>query len=151
VQECLKCEDPCASCEDTVTKCTSCSPSTYLYGTTCVDKCPPTYLPDEKNVCYEAAQPTVPFITLIVPLSIIIVILVSYFGYTKETAPYITFLALESCWMVLFWIYMLGFLIADGHHASATLVSVAIFANFVINYLWWEFYNDKLINNDVAF
>jgi hypothetical protein len=70
---------------------------------------------------------------------------------TKETAPWITFMALESSWMVFYWVYMLIFLIMDGHHASATLVSFAIFANFVINYLWYEFYNDKLYKNDVMF
>ena len=46
---------------------------------------------------------------------------------------------------------MLAFLIMDAHQASATLVSLALFANFVINYLWWEFYNDKLYKNDTLF
>lgn len=50
--------------------------------------------------------------------------------------------------MLAFWIYMLVFLIRDGHTASATLVSIAIFCNFVINYLWWEYYNDKLYKRD---
>jgi hypothetical protein len=37
---------------------------------------------------------------------------------------------------------MLAFLIMDHHTASASLVSIALFANFVINYLWYEFYKD---------
>jgi hypothetical protein len=46
---------------------------------------------------------------------------------------------------------MLAFLIRDSHTASSTLVSLAIFANYVINYLWWEYYNDKLYKRDAEY
>jgi len=70
---------------------------------------------------------------------------------SKETAGFTIFLALESCAMIGFWIYMLTFLIRDNHQASATLIAIALFANWVINYLWWEYYNDKLYKNDKEF
>lgn len=119
-------------------------------GTSCVDKCPATYLPDDNNVCYKASEQTYPFISLIMPGFIIVLILIS-FCLTRETKPFVLFLGLESCAMVVFWIYMLVFLVRDGHQASATLVSLALFANWVINYLWWEYYNDKLYKNDIPF
>jgi Ca2+/Na+ antiporter len=69
----------------------------------------------------------------------------------NKTQKSATFLALESGAMVGFWIYMLVFLILDEHQASATLIAIALFSNFVINYLWWEYYNDKLVKNDAEF
>lgn len=118
--------------------------------TTCVDKCPRTYLPDANNVCYMASEQTYPFISMVMTLVILIIVAVSY-CLNKDTDFVAVFMGLESCAMVVFWIYMLAFLIRDGHRASSVLVSCAIFANFVINYLWWEYYNDKLHKLDPAF
>lgn len=70
---------------------------------------------------------------------------------TRETAGFTVFLALESIVMLGFWCYMLAFLIMDNHRASASLVAIAIFANYILNYQWYEFYNDKLIKNDQLF
>ena len=151
VAECLKCESPCASCESEVTKCTSCVPGTYLHENECLSKCPPTFLPDEANVCYKASQPVAPFVTLGLPLLAFCIVLMSYYGYTKDTHCYAAFLGLQSCFLVMFWVYWLVFLLMDGHYASSTLVSVALFGNYVINYLWWEFYNDKLIKSDLQY
>ena len=93
VQECLKCTEPCASCEDTVDKCTSCSPSTFLYEHQCLDKCPATYLPDDSNVCYQASEPTYPFIFQISTALIVILIATSYMK-SKDTQTWRVFLSL---------------------------------------------------------
>lgn len=69
----------------------------------------------------------------------------------KLTKGFTAFIALESVAMIFFWIYMLVFLIADQHTASATIVSVALIGNFTVNYLWYEFYNDSLKKQDVNF
>lgn len=53
--------------------------------------------------------------------------------------------------MVFFWIYMLVFLILDKHTASASIVSIALLANYTINYLWYEFYTDRLKKLDKLF
>ena len=46
---------------------------------------------------------------------------------------------------------MLVFLIRDKHTASATIVSMALVGNFTVNYLWYEFYNDRLKKHDKLF
>jgi uncharacterized membrane protein len=98
-----------------------------------------------------ASEQTYPFISLSLTAIVLTILLVSYLMNKVETNKQSIWLGLESCVMILFWIYMLAFLIKDGHQASATLVSLALFANFVINYLWFEFYNDKLYKNDIQF
>ena len=45
-----------------------------------------------------------PFITLVVPLFFLILIAISNYK-TKETKPVTAFLALESSFLVVFWIY----------------------------------------------
>ena len=66
----------------------------------------------------------------------------------RQTKGFTAFIALESVAMVFFWIYMLIFLIMDKHTASATIVSVALLGNYTVNYLWYEFYNDRLKKHD---
>ena len=91
-----------------------------------------------------ATEQTYPFISLSLTTVIFLIVLINFSISKREIRIYEIFMALESCVLVFFWIYMLIFLIRDGHQASATLVSLALFANYVINYLWWEFYNDKI-------
>lgn len=43
---------------------------------------------------------------------------------------------------------MLVFLILDKHTASAAIVSVALLGNYTVNYLWYEFYTDRLKKQD---
>jgi len=130
-----------------VDECTSCSPTTYLFGTSCLAECPQFYLPDSKNVCYKASQLTLPFISQAVTVLIVGLVLLSK-AIDRLTKGFTAFLALESVAMVLFWIYMLIFLIMDKHTASATIVSVALLGNYTVNYLWYEFYNDRLKKHD---
>lgn len=75
------------------------------------------------------------------------VILISKAKY-HETKGFTAFIALESVSMVFFWIYMLVFLIMDKHTASASIVSVALLGNYTVNYLWYEFYTDRLKKQD---
>lgn len=79
------------------------------------------------------------------------ILITSSYAVSKDTQVWRVFLSLESTAMLAFWVYMLVFLIRDGHTASSTLVTIAIFFNFVINYLWWEYYNDKLYKRDTAY
>jgi len=78
---------------------------------------------------------------------VVVLVLISK-SIDRQTKGFTAFIALESVSMVFFWIYMLVFLIMDKHTASATIVSVALLGNYTVNYLWYEFYNDRLKKHD---
>jgi hypothetical protein len=78
---------------------------------------------------------------------IVVLILISK-AVDRQTKGFTAFLAMESVAMVYFWIYMLVFLIMDKHTASASIVSVALLGNYTVNYLWYEFYTDRLKKQD---
>ena len=121
-----------------------------LYGSECVEICPSGYQLDENNVCYRASERVLPFITLLAPLLFLLLIACSNCK-TKNTRPITAFIALQSSFLVAFWIYMGAFLVKDGHNASASVVAFALLANYIMNCIFYEFYkiridkgNDKL-------
>ena len=63
---------------------------------------------------------------------------------TKETKPVTAFLALESSFLVVFWFYLLIFLLKDGHTASASVVALALVANYMLNCVFYEFYKIRI-------
>lgn len=67
---------------------------------------------------------------------------------TYNTRPFSSFLALESSWLVVFWYYLLIFLIKDGHSASTIIVVIGLVCNYFINYLFYDFYKDRLLKED---
>ena len=67
---------------------------------------------------------------------------------TYNTRPFSSFLALESAWLVAFWFYYIAFLIKDGHSASAIIVAIGLVCNYFINYLFYEFYKDRILRED---
>lgn len=89
-------------------------PGYYLYGNECLSECPATYLSDELSICYKASEPTLPFVTLIGTILIMILVIISKICH-RDTKPFRAFLALESAYLQLFWIYWVVFLYKDGH------------------------------------
>ena len=84
-----------------------------------------------------------PFITLVVPLFFLILIAISNYK-TKETKPVTAFLALESSFLVIFWIYQLIFMLKDGHTASGSVIALALVANYILNCVFYEFYKIRI-------
>jgi Ca2+/Na+ antiporter len=99
---------------------------------------------DENNLCYLARETVAPFITLSGTVIIIITIAVSR-CLKPSTRIYNSFLALEGAFLVLFWFYMLVFLIKDNHKASATMIGVALTCNYIINFVWYNFYKERIL------
>ena len=147
VKECQKCQNNCFSCENDVNTCTSCLPGFFFFESKCLDSCPRNYKGNDKGGCYRANEFTLPFITMAVTLGIVVTIAISNCK-TYNTRPFSSFLALESAWLVAFWFYYLAFLIKDGHSASTLLVAFALLSNYVLNWVFYEFYKDRLLKED---
>jgi len=62
-----------------------------------------------------ASEKTYPFISLSLTVVIFLIILINLCISKSEIRIYQIFMALESCVLVFFWIYMLVFLIRDDH------------------------------------
>lgn len=122
-------------------------PGFVFFENQCLDSCPRNYQPDKSNICYQASEFTIPFATLIVTIGIICTVSISNLK-TYNTRPFSSFLALESAWLVIFWFYYGAFLIKDGHEASTMLVAFALVSNYVLNYLFYEFYKERLVKED---
>jgi hypothetical protein len=67
---------------------------------------------------------------------------------TYNTRPMSAFLALEGAWRVAFLFYYIAFLIKDGHSASTLLVAFALVSNYVLNWIFYEFYKERLLKED---
>jgi hypothetical protein len=50
--------------------------------------------------------------------------------------------------MVLFWFWCFGWFVSDSYRASSTLQALALVANYIINYWWYEYYKSKIMQND---
>jgi len=75
------------------------------------------------------------------------VILVSYVLYPR-TRFFTSFLAIESFFMVFLFIYLLSFLLKDGHRSSSGIVIVALILNTIINIRWYYFYKRRIEKSD---
>lgn len=84
---------------------------------------------------------------MIVTAGIILTVVISNFK-TYDTRPFSSFLSLESAWLVAFWFYYIIFLIKDGHSASSLLVAFALISNYIVNYLFYDFYKDRILKED---
>lgn len=87
---------------------------------------------------------------MVVTLGIFVTIAISSCK-TPNTRNLTSFLALESAWRVAFMYYYLAFLIKDGHSASTLLVAFALVSNYVLNWIFYEFYKDRLLKEDSHF
>jgi hypothetical protein len=108
-----------------------------------VEECPSGYKLGEDNVCFRASERVLPFITLLAPLFFLLLIACSNCK-TKNTRPITAFLALQSAFMVFFWLYMGVFMVKDGHNASASVVAFALLANTIVNCMFYEFYKIRI-------
>lgn len=81
-------------------------------------------------------------------LFIAIVVFVSHKKYPAETKPLSAYLGLQISWMVLFWIWNFGWYVSDSYRASATVTGLAVIANYIINYWWFEYYKARIMQND---
>ena len=77
-----------------------------------------------------------------------ILVTVSHFKYQNVTKPLSAYLGLQISWMVLFWVWSFGWYVSDSYRASATIVGLAIIANYIINYWWFEYYKARIMQND---
>jgi hypothetical protein len=151
VNECQQCKENCLSCSGTVDTCTTCLPGFLLHKSQCVSKCPANYQPDPvDSTCFKANEFTMPFVTMSVTIGILLVVVASNIK-TYDTRPFSAFLALESSWLVVFWFYYAFFLIKDGHSASTILVAFALLSNYIINYLFYEFWRTRLCKEDTQY
>ena len=110
--ECELCREPCYTCEGTTDFCVSCLTGYFLYGNECVSECPRNYQVDDNQACVRAAEPTLPFVTMIGPVLFMLIIGVSM-CIDRRTKPIVAFIALQSSWMVGFWVYQLIYLMRD--------------------------------------
>lgn len=53
--------------------------------------------------------------------------------------------------MVLFWIWCFGWYVSDSYRASATIVGLALIANYIINYWWFEYYKARIMQHDALY
>jgi hypothetical protein len=77
-----------------------------------------------------------------------IVVTASHIKYRAETKPLSAYLGLQISWMVLFWMWCFGWYVSDSYRASATVTGLAIVANYIINYWWFEYYKARIMQND---
>jgi hypothetical protein len=87
---------------------------------------------------------------MVVTVGIIITVAISN-CYTYETRPFSSFLALESAWLVFFWVYYIAFLIKDGHSASTLLVIFALLCNYILNCIFYDFYKERMLKEDLKY
>lgn len=64
----------------------------------------------------------------------------------KRTKPITGFIALESSFMVFFWIYQTIFLLRDNHNSSPILITFALIANYIINCIFYDFLKTRILN-----
>lgn len=78
------------------------------------------------------------------PVSFLLAIAISN-TMDKRTRPITAFIALQSSFMVGFWVYQMIFLLKDEHNSSPILVAVALVANFACNCIFYEFLKGRLL------
>ena len=86
-----------------------------------------------------------PFITMLAPISFLIAAAISNHKHVR-TKPISVFLALQSSWMVGFWLYQVIFMIKDGHRSSPTMIAVALLFNLTLNCIFYEFLKARYLN-----
>jgi hypothetical protein len=74
-----------------------------------------------------------------------LIVIISNLIY-KRTRLFVSFLALESLFMILLWIYLLVFLLKDIHKSSSGIVIIALLLNITINIFWYFYYKKKILN-----
>ena len=96
------------------------------------------------------AEKTYPFLSFIVTGSIIVLCIVSdrVFARTRLMA---SFLAMQSVAMILLWVYLVVFLIKDGHLSSAGIVIIAVILNYTLNVFWYLYYRKKVVSLDTSY
>jgi len=102
-------------------------------------------MPDDNQTCYRASETIFPFISMAGPLIFLIAVSISN-AVDQRTKPITGFIALQSAWMVGFWIYQMIFLLRDGHNSSPIIIAFALLANFCINCIFYEFIKARLLN-----
>lgn len=142
---CQSCTEPCYTCEGTVDTCTSCIPGFYFHNNECVSECPSGYQVDDQQTCYRASEMILPFITMAAPVVFLLAIAISN-TVAKTTKPITAFIALQSSFMVGFWVYQMIFLLKDKHNSSPILIAVALVANYACNCIFYEFLKNRLLH-----
>jgi hypothetical protein len=61
------------------------------------------------------------------------------------------FLALQSMAMILIWIYLVAFLLKDGHMSSAGIILISLILNFALNVFWHLYYRKKVVTLDSSY
>jgi len=87
---------------------------------------------------------------MIFTVTIFIVCWVSKCKYDR-TRRISGFIALESHFIIYFWIYMITFMMLDENYTSATIAMCGMIANFAINWLWLRYYHDSLTIKDQSY
>lgn len=145
VKECKACSQPCYTCEDSTETCSSCITGFYLHESTCLSECPSGYESDENQTCYRANETILPFITMIAPVVFLITVSISN-AVDKRTRPITGFIALQSSFMIGFWVYQVIFLLKDGHNSSPMIIAFGLVANFILNCIFYEFLKTRILN-----
>lgn len=125
--------------------CVTCIPGFYFYDNECVSECPDGYRVNDEQTCYRASETTWPFITMVGPLIFFTAVVISNCK-DKRTKPITGFIALESSFMVFFWIYQTIFLLRDNHNSSPILITFALIANYIINCIFYDFLKTRILN-----
>ena len=82
---------------------------------------------------------------MIAPVSFIIAAAISN-RRERRTKPITAFVALQSSWLVGFWIYQLSFMLKDEHRSSALLIGIALILNVILNCIFYEFLKKRMLN-----
>ena len=96
------------------------------------------------------SEPTYPFLSFGLTGIALILSISSNLIYSK-TRMFTAFLAIQSLVMVLLWIYLLAFLLKDGHKSSSALVVFALLSNFILNIFWYFYYKKKVVKLDHSY
>ena len=144
-QECDLCIEPCYTCEGTTSTCTSCITGFYFHENECVSECPSGYEVSEDQTCYRASEFILPFITMAGPLIFLFAVAISN-CVDKRTKPITAFMALQSSYMIGFWIYQIAFLVKDSHNSSPILIAFALLCNYAINCVFYEFAKSRILH-----
>ncbi len=64
---------------------------------------------------------------------------------------YTTYLSLQSVAMVFIWIYLVVFLLKDGHLSSTGIVMISLILNYTLNIFWYLYYRKKVLTLDESY
>jgi hypothetical protein len=137
---CDTCSSNCKECSVNMDECISCdldSINRFLFGKTCLAKCPVGHSPkvSDGSTCIKVEENIVPF-----PFTMIAILLMGLIGIVKLCNSQFHFkdaaIANLSLVAFLIWIFLLGLAIKDEHWQSSAILIYAITAQFAMNIVW---------------